>query len=126
MEMVRRLPCNWKQIDDRDLIGTVEYAPVESMRRAGCCGEARLWRLASRGVTSLGNRCGVMKMTAYLTPCLLSPRLRRHRRLPVLRGKQRERASTEFTAVTARRTSMRAGRRHAARCAEQGKERETE
>ena len=66
METVRRLPCNWKQIDDGDLIETVEYAPVEPMRRAGCCGEVRLYRLVSRGIASLGNCHGVMMMMAYL------------------------------------------------------------
>ena len=73
METVRRLPCNWKRIDDWDFIETVEYAPVEPMRRADCRGEVRLYRLV------------------YLTPCLLSSRLCRHCCLPVLRGKQRER-----------------------------------
>ena len=91
MKTVRRLPCNWKRIDDEDLIGTVEYAPVESMHRAGCCGEARLWRLAPRGIASLGNCCGVMTMIAYLTFFLPSPRLRRRYCLPVFGEEQRER-----------------------------------
>ena len=80
--MVRHLPYNWKRIDGGDLIGTVEYAPVESMHRAGCCGEARLWWLAPRGIASLGNCCGVMTMIAYLTLWLPSPHLRRHCSLP--------------------------------------------
>ena len=42
METVRCLPYNWKQIDDGDLIKTVEYTPVEPMRHAGCRGEVRL------------------------------------------------------------------------------------
>ena len=82
METVRRLPCNWKQIDDGDLIETVEYAPVEPMRRAGCCGEVRLCQLVSRGVASLGNRYGVMTVFAYLVFCLPPPRLRRQCFLP--------------------------------------------
>ena len=55
METVRRLPCSWKRIDDGDLIGTVEYAPVEPMRRASCRGEGRLRWFATRGAASLGN-----------------------------------------------------------------------
>ena len=90
MKMVRRLPCNWKRIDDGDLIGTVEYALVEPMRRAGCRGEVRWRRLVSRDVGSLGNRRGVMMMIAYLTPSLPLPRLCRHCCLPVLGEKQRE------------------------------------
>ena len=93
METVRRLPCNWKWIEDGDLIETVEYAPVELVRRAGCRGKARLCRLVSRGIASLGNRRGVM-MIAYLTPCLPSPRLRRHCCLPVL-GEKTQRGKSE-------------------------------
>ena len=66
--MVRRLPCNWKRIDNRNLIGNMEFAPVEPMRRAGCRGEVRSCRLVSRDISSLGNRRGVMMMIAYLTP----------------------------------------------------------
>ena len=66
METVRHLPCNWKRIDDWDFIETVEYAPVEPMRSAGCREEVRLYRLVSRGVASLRNRRGVMMMMAYL------------------------------------------------------------
>ena len=76
MEMVRRLPYSWKRIDDGDLIETVKYAPVELMHRASCCGEAHLWWLVSRGVASLGNRCGVMTVFAYLIFYLPLPRLR--------------------------------------------------
>ena len=90
METVRRLPCSWKQIDDGDLIGTVEYAPVEPMRRTSCYGEVHLRRLVSRGIASLVNRCGVMTMIAYLTLFLPSPCLRRRCYLPVL-GEDRER-----------------------------------
>ena len=81
--MVRRLPCNWKRMDDGDLIETVKYAPVDPMRRIGCGGEVRSWRLASRGIASLGNRRGVMTVFAYLILCLPPPRLRRHRFLLV-------------------------------------------
>ena len=112
METVRRLPCNWKRIDDGDLIETVEYAPVEPMRRAGCRGEVRLYRFVSRGITSLGNRRGVVMMTAYLTHCLPSPRLRRHRRLPVLRGKQREREREGEERCKERRRGRSANRLH--------------
>ena len=94
METVRRLPCNWKRIDDGDLIGTVEYAPVEPMRRAGCCREVRLCRFVSQGVASLENRCGVMTTIAYLTLFLPSPRLRRRCCLPIS-GKEREREKGE-------------------------------
>ena len=80
--MVRRLPCNRKRIDDEDLFETVEYVPVESMRRAGCGGEVHSWRLVSRSVASLGNRCGVMMVFAYFIFCLPPPRLRRQCFLP--------------------------------------------
>ena len=89
METVHRLPYNWERIDDGGLIEIVEHAPVEQMRRAGCCGEVRLCRLVSRGVASLGNHRGVMMM-AYLTLCLLSSRLYRRCCLPVHGEKQRE------------------------------------
>ena len=89
--MVHCLPCNWKRIDDGDLIGTVEYAPVEPMHRAGCHGEVRLWWLVSRGVASPGNRCRVMTMITYLTLCFPSPRLHRHYSLPVSRRKDTDR-----------------------------------
>ena len=91
METVRHLSCNWKRIDDLDLIGTVEYAPVEPMHRADCCEEVCLCWLVSRGVASLGNRRGVMMTRAYLTPSLLSSRLRRRCCLPVFGEEQRER-----------------------------------
>jgi len=91
MEMVHRLPCNWKQIDDRDLIGTVEYTPVDPMHHVGCRGEVRLCRLMSRGVASLGNHRRVMTTIAYLTLFLPSPRLRRRCCLPVFGEEQRER-----------------------------------
>ena len=80
--MVHRLPCDRKQIDEEDLIETVEYAPVESMRRAGCSGEVRSWRLVFRSIVSLGNHYGVMTVLAYLIVCLLPPRLCRHCFLP--------------------------------------------
>ena len=89
--MVRRLPYNRKQIDDGSLIETMEYAPVEPMRRAGCRGESRLCRFVPRGVASLGNRCGVMMTIACLTLFLPSPRLRRRCCLPVFGEEQRER-----------------------------------
>ena len=92
--MVRRLPCNWKQIDDRDLIGTVEYAPVDPMHCVGCRGEVHLCRLMSRGIASLGNHRGVMTTIAYLTLFLPSPRLRRRCCLPIS-GKEREREKGE-------------------------------
>ena len=60
--MVCRLPCNWKRTNDGDLIETVEYAPVEPMHHAGCRGEVRVCWLVPRGVTSFGNRRGVMSM----------------------------------------------------------------
>ena len=94
METVRRLPCNWKWIEDGDLIETVEYAPVELMRRAGCRGEVRLCRLVSRGIASLGNRHGVMTTIAYLTLFLLSPHLRRRCCLLIF-GEDREREEVE-------------------------------
>ena len=44
---------------------------MEPMRRASCRGEARLWRLVSQSVASLGNRCGVMMVFAYLILCFM-------------------------------------------------------
>ena len=68
METVRRLSCNWKRIDDGYLIGTVEYAPMELMHRASCCGEVRLCRLVSLGIASLGKLRGVIDDDRLFNP----------------------------------------------------------
>ena len=67
---------------------------MEPIRRADCCGEVHLCRLVSRGITSLGNRHGVMTTIAYLTLFLLSPHLRRRCCLLIF-GEDREREEVE-------------------------------
>ena len=65
------------------------------MRRAGCSGEVRSWRLVFRSIASLGNRCGVMTVLAYLILCLLPPRLCRHCFLPFSWRKDTEKGEGE-------------------------------